>query len=353
MKRRVFIKKLAGRLAVLLIFIGLGGLAYRLLGDGETTPEEVAENGFEVGEDRTEEKEMAPVEKEEIETEEDDKVIPRRMLGKTGYAVSIFSLGGESTVEQTGRADEAEAIINRAIDLGVNYIDTSPSYGRGGSESNIGRVMAYRRNDVFLATKTADRGYDGTMWLVEQSLKRLHADAIDLYQLHNIRTSEDLEKAFASDGAIKALEKLKNEGVIRYTGITGHRDPDVLLQGIREYPFDCLLISLNAGDIHYAAFQKELLYEAAEREMGIIAMKVTAKGRIFRDGGLQSMKQALDYVFSLPISTAIVGISNVSEVDENARIAEEFEQLSIGEMQRLEELVKPYEQEANFFKYLW
>ena len=356
MERRTFLKKLAGWLAAILVFAGLGGLAYRLFGEDEAVPEETADHDLEVGEDRAEDKEEKKEKEEEkndTDPEEDAKMIPRRTLGKTGYAVSLFSLGGEATVEQAGRVEEAEAIINRAIDSGVNYIDTAPTYGGGGSENNIGRVMDYRRNEVFLATKTGDRSYDGTMRLIEQSLDRLRTDHIDLYQLHNVRTEEDLKRIFAGNGAIKALEKLKDEGVISYTGITGHKDPDVLLQGIREYPFDCLLMSLNAGDIHYMPFQEKLLLEAVEKEMGIIAMKVTARKQIFREDGLPAMKQALDYVFSFPISTAIIGISNESEVDENARIAKEFEKLPEDEIKRLEELVKPYEQEANFFKYRW
>jgi len=354
MNRRSFVKKLVGWLAAIFIFVGLGGLVFRLWGEEEeVSPEKAEEHDLEVGEDRAKEEEQRKEEKEKAKTEEGNEMIPRRTLGKTGYAVSLFSLGGEATVEQSGRADEAEAIINRAIDKGVNYIDTAPTYGGGGSETNIGRVMEYRRDEVFLATKTGDRSYDGTMRLIEQSLERLRTDHIDLYQLHNVRAAGDLDRIFAGDGALKALEKLKEEGVIRHVGITGHKDPGVLLRGINEYPFDCLLMSLNAGDIHYSPFQDQLLQEAAKKEMGIIAMKVTARGRIFREDGLPGMKQALDYVFSFPISTAIVGISSESEVDENARIAAEFEKLPAEEIKHLEELVKPYEQEANFFKVQW
>jgi len=337
--------------------IGLGSLAYRWFGEDDITPAEEAalpeekEQGLDVREEDEREDEKAKDKPEEERRE--DEMIPRRKLGKTGFAVSLFSLGGEATVEQADREEEAEAIINRALDKGVNYIDTAPTYGGGGSETNIGRVMEYRRDEVFLATKTGDRTYDGTMRLAEESLKRLRTDHLDLYQLHNVRTESDLEGAFSADGAVKALEELKDQGVIRFTGITGHRDPDILVKGIREYPFDCLLMFFNAGDIHYAPFQEKLLEEAVSREMGIIAMKVTARGRIFRDNGISSMKQALDYVFSFPISTAIVGISNEAEVDENARIAAEFEKLDQSELEEIEALVKPYSQEANYFKHHW
>jgi len=280
-------------------------------------------------------------------------MIPKRQLGETKYAVSLFSLGGEATLNKPELKDEAEAIINRAIDLGVNYIDTSPTYGDGHSENNIGRVMEYRRKEVFLATKTRDRSYEGTMRLLEKSLERLRTGYLDLYQIHNMRTKEDLEETLAPNGAVKALEELKEKGVIRYLGITGHRDPDVLLQGIKEYPFDCILMSLNAGDIHHASFQKELLKEAVSKKMGIIAMKVTASERLFQRGGIANMKQALDYVFSLPISTAIVGISNLKELEENAKIAAEFKPLDEKEMKYLESLTEKNSEEANYFKINW
>ncbi len=280
-------------------------------------------------------------------------MIPKRQLGETKYAVSLFSLGGEAAINKPELKIEAESIINRAIDLGVNYIDTSPTYGDGHSEKNIGRVMEYRRKEVFLATKTRDRSYDGTMQLLEKSLERLRTDYLDLYQIHNVRTKEDLEGVFASNGAVKALEELKDKGVIRHLGITGHRDPGVLLQGIREYPFDCILMSLNAGDIHHASFQKDLLNEAVKQKMGIIAMKVTASGRLFQKGGIANMKQALEYVFSLPVSTAIVGISNLKELEENAKIAAEFKQLDEEEMKYLESLTEKNSEEANHFKIHW
>ncbi len=117
-------------------------------------------------------------------------MIPKRQPGKTKYTVSLFSLGGEATINKPEMKDEAESIINRAIDLGVSYIDTSPTYGDGHSENNIGRVMEYRRKEVFLATKTRDRSYDGTMRLLEKSLEHLRKDYMDLYVRELIETGK-------------------------------------------------------------------------------------------------------------------------------------------------------------------
>ncbi|MBW6464618.1 MAG: aldo/keto reductase [Dethiobacteria bacterium] len=280
-------------------------------------------------------------------------MLPKRLLGKTGFSVSIYSLGGESTIESTDRTDEAEAIINRALDLGVNYIDTAPAYNLGGSESNIGRVMKRRREEVFLATKTGSRSYSGTMRQVEKSLSRLQTDYLNLYQLHDMQTEDDLKKVLAEDGALKALEELKSQGVIRHTGITGHKDPKLLLRVIKEYPFDCILFSLNAGDVHYRSFKEIVLPVAVSQNLGIIAMKVTAVGRIFNKNGLATMEQALGYTLSHPVSTAIVGITNLAEVEENVRIAAEFKPYTEEELRKLERLTEPYAEEANFFKYHW
>lgn len=281
------------------------------------------------------------------------KTMIKRNLGRTGHQVGLFSLGGESTVELEDRKEEAVQIVQRALDRGVNYIDTAHIYGGGGSEKNIGEAIEGRRDEVFLATKTRDRGYDGTMYQFETSLERLRTDHIDLYQLHNMRHEQDLEEAFADDGALKAMERLRDEGVVRFLGITGHRDPDILLKGIRDYDFDCILLTMNPADRHYRPFQDELLQTAVEKNMGIIAMKTTARGDIFHDEGVTSMKQVLDYVWSLPVSTAIVGITEVGQVEENADLACEFAPLSERQFDELSDLTEMYEEDANFFKYHW
>lgn len=279
--------------------------------------------------------------------------MPKRPLGGTGHAVSLFSLGGESTIERSGRRDEALDILHRAIDLGVNYIDTSPTYGHTVSERHIGEVMAERRNEVFLATKTHDRTHDGTMRLFEASLNRLQTDHLDLYQIHNVRTARDIEQIFRPDGAVRALESLRDQKAIRFTGITGHRDPDVLRRGIEQYDFDCVLMALNAADTHYASFQERVLPAAVERGMGIIAMKVPALGRILRPDGIRTMAEALGYVYSLPISTAIVGISTLEELEENVEITRTFEPFDKDTLSELAERTAHYHEHAAWFKYHW
>ena len=282
-----------------------------------------------------------------------DGAMPARPLGKTGHSVCLFSLGGQATLEEAGKEEQAVAIINRAIDLGVNYIDTAAAYGRGISEKSIGTVMKSRRSEVFLASKTHDRTYDGSMRLLEQSLNNLQTDHLDLWQLHNVRTREDLDKIFAEAGAIKALEKARSEKVVRFLGITGHRDPLVLKDGITRYRFDTILMALNAADRHQSSFIENLLPTAVEQKLGIIGMKVPARGRIFREGGISRMEDAMGYVLTLPVSTVIVGISTLEELEHDVRIASAFEPFSEEKMASLEKLTEPYHADATWFKSQW
>jgi predicted aldo/keto reductase-like oxidoreductase len=276
--------------------------------------------------------------------------MPVRPLGKTGHQVKLFSLGGQSTLELSGTEEESVAIVNRALDLGVNYIDTAAMYGGGVSQKYIGMVMKTRRKEVFLATKTHSRSYDGSMRLLEESLRSLQTDRIDLWQIHNVRTTDDLDAIFSRDGAIKALEKARDEKMVRYLGITGHYDPSVLKRAITDYPFDNILMALNAADRNEHSFIETLLPTAVEKKMGIVGMKVPAGGRIFRSGGITSMEPAMRYVLTLPVSTIIVGIDDLAQLEENVRIAREFKPMSDAEMRRTEELVRPYHTDATWFK---
>jgi uncharacterized protein len=275
--------------------------------------------------------------------------MPERPLGRTGHKVRLFSLGGQATLEKPGTHDESIAIINRAIDLGVNYLDTA-RYGNGISQTYIGEVMKSRRKEVFLATKTRDRTRDGSLKLLEESLHLLQTDRIDLWQLHNITEMQELDQIFSKDGAIEAMKKARDEKTVRFLGITGHFDPDVLIEGLKRFSFDTILMALNPSDPHILPFQTKLLPMAVQNKMGIIAMKVPARGRLFRPGGITSMKDAMTYVLSKQVSTLIVGCDNVKQVEENVQIAKGFEPLSAERMAELEKLTAGYATEASFFK---
>lgn len=293
--------------------------------------------------------------------------MPTRSFGKTGYKVGILSLGGQATIERQGTEEESEKIINRAIDIGVNYIDTAASYGRGQSQLNIGRVMKTRRNEVWLATKTHDRTYDGSMRLLEESLKNLQTDHLDTWQLHNVQRKDQIDQIFAKDGALKALEQAKSEGVVRHLGITGHFEPLILLEAIKNYPFDQILLAVNAADIHYLSFKNYLLPEAQKNGIGIVGMKVATRGRMLstwapppideqpkrmatKIPGTITIKEALTYNMSLPVSTTIIGVDNVAQIEEDVKIASEFAPLTEDEMKAIEYKTLPIVRQGLYFR---
>lgn len=294
--------------------------------------------------------------------------MPTRSFGKTGYKVGVLSLGGQATLEKAGREDESEKIINRAIDLGVNYIDTAASYGKGVSQLNIGRVMKTRRSEVWLSTKTHDRTYDGSMRLLEESLTNLQTDHLDTWQLHNIKTQDQVNQIFSNDGAMKAMEKAKSEGMVRKIGITGHYEPIVLLEAIKRYPFDSILMAVNAADVHYLSFKNYLLPEALKQGIAIIGMKIATRGRMLscwtpppldqqKDArnrtplsGTVSIKEALTYNMSLPVSTSIIGVDSVAQIEENVKIASEFSPLSRAQMEEIEFKTLPIVRQGLYFR---
>ncbi len=286
------------------------------------------------------------------EKEEDRQDAWLRPLGATGETVSLLGLGGGAIIARSWKKEQALALIEKALDMGVNYIDTAPTYGSGTSEEHIGEAVEGCREEVFLATKTLNRSYDGTMRLVEESLQRLRTDYLDLYQIHGIGDRDDAERCLVQDGAYRALRKLKEQEVVRHIGLTGHRNPDPLRFMLERRNFDCVLIPLNPAEVHFNSFKDGMVDLAEGRDMGIIAMKVAAYGRLLKPDGI-TMKQSLRYVGSLPVSTAIVGHSSLRELEENVETCREFEPLTPQEMSRLEGVAESYQEEANFYKRSW
>ena len=265
--------------------------------------------------------------------------LPKRPLGKTGFQATIYGLGGLYTISKHNRRDAAVEIINRAIDLGVNYIDTSARYGAGASELNIGMVMKERRDEVFLATKCPDYTYDGTMALVEQSLRRLQTDHLDLYQHHFLGRLGQLEQLQRKRSARQAFERLRDEGVIRYIGVTGH-SARVLADALEDYPYDCALITLNAArEVMDDPEDLDRFFRLAqEKGVGVIAMKVVVRGALIERG--LDIRHLLPYVLSYPVSTAIVGITELAHLEQNVRIARAFEPLGQKEMAEIQALAQ-------------
>jgi len=185
---------------------------------------------------------------------------------------------------------------------------------------------------------------------LDKSLDRLKTDHLDLWQIHNVEDKYDVEDIFAKDGVLKAMIKAKDEKITKNIGITGHYDPMVLKDAITRFDFDTILMALNAADKHYKSFIENLLPTAVEKNMGIIGMKVVARGRIFNDKGVNNIKDAIGYVLTLPVSTIIIGCDNLDQLEENIRVASEFKPLDETKMKQIEDLTSPYYAEASWFK---
>lgn len=212
------------------------------------------------------------------QTRVQEPTIPNRFLGSTGVKVSALILGGVVAMKEvpTGKFHPAE-LANAALDAGINYFDTAPGYGSGQSERNYGEVLATRRKEVFLATKTGNRSYDGAMREVEASLKRLRTDRLDLLQIHGIKAKEDFSKWDKPDGILKALHKLRDEKVTRFIGVTGHESPESMRRAIELYDFDTILTTFNPT-ARRLPYQQLVLPLARKKKMGILAMKVMGGG---------------------------------------------------------------------------
>jgi predicted aldo/keto reductase-like oxidoreductase len=211
-----------------------------------------------------------------------------------------------------------------------------------------GAALGERRQQIFLASKTSDRTRDGSLRLLDDSLRRLRTDHLDLWQLHDLRTHADLDRIFAKDGALAALIQARAEGRVRFLGLTGHHDPAILLDAMRRFAFDTLLVAVNAADIHHKPFITTVLAEATQHGMGVIGMKSCAQGALL---SRLTMAEAMGYVLSLPgVSTVIIGCSSPAEVDENARIAREFQHFDNLRRRQVEERTRAGAEKFTYYK---
>lgn len=278
--------------------------------------------------------------------------MPERVLGSTGVKVPILGLGGagQTPLSSSGAEGEAVAIIQRSLELGIRYFDTAASYGP--SEDYLGKVLPSHRAKVFLASKTDARDRDGAWRELERSLKRLQTDYLDLWQMHHVSFSQDLDTIFGADGAIKAVEEAKEQKLIRFTGITGHHDPEAIAEGLRRYPFHTTLVPVNAADKHHSRpFIPAVLPVAQKQNVGVIAMKVPAYGRLFKPGVLDGMHQAFGYAMSQPgVQCSVIAAETVSQLEDNISVAQAFQSLPEQELAAIEQRTAVAWEDNTFFR---
>jgi uncharacterized protein len=282
--------------------------------------------------------------------------IPKRLLGKTGVEVPVLIIGGVAGMLMKPTAEFNPSVLaSAALDAGITYFDTAAAYGDGQSELNYGVVLAKRRKEVFLASKTIDRSYDGTMRSIEASLRRLQTDHVDLYQIHGVTAKEDISLWDKPDGVMKALYKLRDQKVTRFIGVTGHESAEAMNNAINMYEFDTILTTFNPVP-RRKPFRELLLANALRKNMGIIAMKVMGGG----GGALASGNppknvngnwywdetphqtdphDLVRYVLGLPVSCAVIGMKSLRELDVNLTAVTNNEPMTREEQINLENLM--------------
>jgi len=278
----------------------------------------------------------------------DQSPVPKRPLGKTGVEVTILGLGGEGVLRTFGREKEAVSLIHRAIDLGVTYFETARAYS--GSESYYGIALGERRKEIFLTSKSHERTSEGALKHLETTLGNLRTQSLDLWMVHDVRTPKDLDEIFGPKGAIKAFEASRRNGLVRFIGVSGHRNPAILSRALDLFRFDVVLMPVNPAEPFYWSFFEDALPKAQEKGLGILGMKTLSRGvaaKIFSD---ESVENFIRFALTQPISAAVVGCDTIEQLDMNLRIAQSFEPMPEKEQNILLSKVKPYARELMYYK---
>ena len=262
--------------------------------------------------------------------------VPRRQLGNTGLEVSIVGLGGGRV--GTHR-DESEALrtIRHCYESGINYFDSAAAGAYGLSQRRYGIALeGVPRDRLIFGTKTRHRTYAHSELDLLQSLAGLRTDYIDLYQVHNVMHMDDIDFVFGPRGTMEMIEKARRDGKIRHVGFTGHMDPRVLAKMLEAYDWDTVLMPLSVTDgaNRDLSFEKTMLPRAVEKGIGVMAMKTTGVG-VLHEQGISSLEENLNYVWSLPIATAILGCTSPEQVDRDLQAARAHRKLSDSQMSEL------------------
>ncbi len=256
--------------------------------------------------------------------------IPTRQFGKHDEQVSLLCVGGAHLAQPKCSEETAIRIMHESIDAGATFMDNAWEYNDGESERRMGKALAMDgyRQKAFLMTKDCahDRKANHSMWKLEDSLRRLQTDYLDLWQLHEVVWDDDVDWIFAPGGSAEALLKAKEQGLVRYIGFTGHKDPNIhkrmLSQG---FPFDAVQMPLNVLDAHYKSFEQEIVPICQEQGIAILGMKSFASGDVFKIDAKVTPAEALGYAMSLPVATVVSGMDSIEVMNQNLEIARNFE----------------------------
>ncbi len=266
--------------------------------------------------------------------------IPMRTLGRTNLKVTMIGLGGYHA-GYPEKEEDSIAIIHRALDLGINFFDNADCYQTGRAEERMGKALEGRRKDIYLMTKVDQRDAQGSRATLERSLRSLRTDYLDVWQFHGVSKMPDLDKIFGPGGAMETAQKAKQEGMIRFIGVTGHFNPEVHLAFIKHYDFDTVQMPINVVDYHYRSFRKTVVDEAVKRNVGVIAMKTLSFGNIL-SMGVAKVAEALPWVWSQPVSVLVSGCDTIERLNYNVFLAKIFKPMPESDQAALLERTKPF-----------
>jgi aryl-alcohol dehydrogenase-like predicted oxidoreductase len=262
--------------------------------------------------------------------------LPTRVLGRTGQRVSILCLGGWH-IGAVKDDNEAIRIMHAAIDEGLTFFDNAWDYHDGRSEELMGKALAMdgRRKKVFLMTKNCERDYAGSMKNLEDSLRRLRTDYLDLWQFHEMVYDNDPDWVFEK-GGLKAALEARRQGKVRFIGFTGHKDPLIHLKMLNKpHAWDTAQMPINVLDAHYRSFQNEVVPVCLKKNVGVIGMKGLAgghpQGRLIAELNLTA-EQCYRYCLSLPITSQVVGITSMEQLREDLKLARNFQPMAKADM---------------------
>ena len=274
--------------------------------------------------------------------------IPKRPLGRTGHEATIMGLGGEGILRTYGYKSQAYDLINRAIDLGINYFESARAYS--GSEAYYGLALRERRNDLFLTSKSHARDKQGALDHLRQTLANMKTDHLDLWQVHDVRTDEEIEAIFGPRGAIHAFVEAKKQGLTRFIGVTGHHDPFITKRCVEMFDFDTVLIPVNPAEPVYKSYLQHVLPVAQKKNMGIIAMKIYFRGFASKLPWYTDMEPFFRFALSQPVTLAVIGCDNLEQLEENVNFASSFGPMGEDEIQDLIDEVYPYGRKLMYYK---
>ncbi len=275
--------------------------------------------------------------------------LEKRNLGDTGASVGLLGLGGNRVLTKRDRRDEAVRVVRRALDLGVTFFDTARLYPN--SEVHLGEGLEGHRDEVFLASKTHVRGRAMAWAHLRETLRRLRTDHLDLWQLHDVRTGEEVRRIFGAGGAIEALVAARERGLVRYLGVTGHRSPEVICRCLESFDFDTAMIPVNPAEGHYRSFLTSVLPRAAGAGVGVIGMYAFWGGRVAELGGFETVEPFLRFSLSQPVSTVLVGCDSVRQLEENVRHASRFAPMAPPEADALVRRMAPDASRLMYYKF--